>query len=163
MPVPLHLQFSLPERANLGEAFNQLREQIPGLEAVATARGVVFLCPLDDESRRLLQDRVAPVKYDGAYESFARAHYGKHCLLEWLKVGGPNDSDKVRIKFRTENPLSFLDFIISTHELNDMCADIGLMKNPNYTRRDPGQHPEAVVMNYAFWKQSKNAERPSQK
>jgi hypothetical protein len=133
-------------KTNLGLIFDRIAERVPGLRAVPTGCGVIWIGPIRELVRRPLEAEFELQDFVGSLDDLM-----SECFLSRV-VGMSNgwsypeqDPARKRVNVRNTAGRVALDVAVAGFEQNKACLRIHLMLDPPQPGDDPGFVPRPRI------------------
>jgi hypothetical protein len=129
-------------KTNLGRIFDRIAEQVPGIKAVPTERGVIWICPIRKLVRRPLEAEFELGAFAGALDDLMSECFLPHVRgmsNGWSHPAQNPERKKVDVKNAARR--TALDIAVSGFEQNKACLRIRLTLDPPQPDDDPNAAP----------------------
>jgi hypothetical protein len=129
-------------KTNLGRIFDRIAEQVPGIRAVPTERGVIWICPIRKLARGPLEAEFELGWFAGALDDLMSECFLSHVRgmsNGWSHPAQNPEGKKVDVKNAARR--TALDVAVSGFEQNKACLQIRLVLDPPQWDDDPNAVP----------------------
>lgn len=123
-PADLVLRdIDIHDSTSLGDVFDVVAKQIPGIQAKPTKKGVLWIAPMQQQIMDAFQEKIQMASYDGTLEGFM--HYvfaNRFSGFGWSSyVASRTDAEELQISIKPSSNVSLIDMLVQSIEDQDAC------------------------------------------